>query len=107
MADWPALSKINATFYRIEIRKEPFMKKTPKQIAAIICIILLVLLYAATLAVSLMDFPGSDRLFAACLLATVGLPILLWIYIWLYGKFTGRPTIADASSQKRDSQKER
>ncbi len=43
------------------------MKKKPKQIAAIICIILLVLLYIATLVVSLLDFPGSDRLFAACL----------------------------------------
>ena len=63
------------------------MKKTPKQIAAILCIVLLVLLYVATLVVALLDFPGSDRLFAACLMATVGLPILLWIYIWLYGKY--------------------
>lgn len=65
------------------------MKHTrkPKQIAAIICIILLVLLYVATLVVSLLDFPGSDHLFAACLLATIGLPILLWIFIWIYGRF--------------------
>lgn len=61
-------------------------KRKPKQIAAIICIVLLVLLYVATLVVSLLDFPGSDKLFAACLMATIGLPILLWIYIWLYGK---------------------
>lgn len=71
------------------------MKKTPKQIAAIICIILLVLLYAATLVVSLLDFPGADKLFAACLLATVGLPILLWIYIGAYGKLTQKKTMAD------------
>ncbi len=64
------------------------MKRKPKQIAAIICIILLVMLYVATLVVSLLDFPGSDRLFAACLFATIGLPILLWIYIWIYGRFT-------------------
>ncbi len=64
------------------------MKRKPKQIAAILCIVLLVLLYIATLVVSLLDFPGSDRLFAACLVATVGLPILLWIYIWLFGKIT-------------------
>jgi hypothetical protein len=62
------------------------MSKKPKQIAAIICVILLVLLYVATLVVALLDFPGSDRMFAACLMATIGLPILLWIYIWLYGK---------------------
>ncbi len=71
------------------------MKRKPKQIAAIICIILLVLLYVATLVVSLLDFPGSDRLFAACLIATVGLPILLWIYIWLYGRLTQRSSIAE------------
>ncbi len=66
------------------------MKKSSKQIAAILCIVLLVLLYAATLIVALLDFPGSDRLFAACLMATVGLPILLWIYLWLYGKYIDR-----------------
>ena len=66
------------------------MKKSPKQSAAILCIVLLVLLYAATLIVALLDFPGSDRLFAACLMATVGLPILLWIYLWLYGKYIDR-----------------
>ena len=77
-----------------DIRKVS-MKKNKKQIAAVICIILLVLLYVATLIVALLDFPGSDRMFAACLMATVGLPILLWIYIWVYGKFTGKHTIAD------------
>ncbi len=34
------------------------MKQKPKQIAAIICIVLLVLLYVATLVMSLLDFPG-------------------------------------------------
>ena len=58
-------------------------KISGKQLAAIICIALLVLLYVATLIVALLDFPGSDRLFAACLVATVGLPILLWIYLFL------------------------
>lgn len=79
------------------------MKKTPKQIAAIICIILLVLLYAATLVVSLLDFPGSDKLFVACLLATVGLPILLWIYIGAYGKLTHKKTMADMFPEKDTS----
>ena len=61
-------------------------KITPKQIAAIVCIVLLVGMYVATLIVALLDFPGADRLFQACLVATIGLPILLWIYIWLYKK---------------------
>lgn len=74
------------------------MKSKSKQIAAILCIILLVLLYVATLVVSLLDFPGSDKLFGACIVATIGLPILLWIYIWLFGKVTGRHTITGSDS---------
>ncbi|MCI9664066.1 MAG: hypothetical protein HFI46_09350 [Lachnospiraceae bacterium] len=79
------------------------MKKTPKQIAAILCIVLLVLLYVATLVVALLDFPGSDRLFAACLMATVGLPILLWIYIWLYGKYRERRSGTGLSGKQDDA----
>lgn len=82
------------------------MKQKPKQIAAIICIVLLVLLYVATLVISLLDFPGSDRLFAACLMATVGLPVLLWIYIWLYGKYTGRKTLATDASKEESGEEE-
>lgn len=81
------------------------MKKTPKQIAAIICIILLVLLYVATLVISLLDFPGSDKLFAACLLATIGLPILLWIYIWAYGRLTDKKTIAEIFPESDSDEK--
>ena len=65
-------------------------KKTPKQIAALGCVGLLVLLYVVTLVVACLNFPGADRLFQACLVATVGLPILLWIYMWLYGKMKDR-----------------
>ncbi|MCI8613898.1 hypothetical protein D7V94_10610 [Parablautia intestinalis] len=82
------------------------MKQKPKQIAAIICIVLLVLLYVATLVISLLDFPGSDRLFAACLMATVGLPVLLWIYIWLYGKYTGRKTLATDAPKEESGEEE-
>lgn len=76
------------------------MKKTPKQIAAMICVILLVLLYVFTLAVSLLDFPGSEKLFAACLLATIGLPILLWIYIWAIGRISGKKTITESCPEE-------
>lgn len=65
-------------------------KRTPKQIAALICVVILVCMYIVTLIVACLDFPGSGRLFAACLLATIGLPILLWLYIWLYGRLKAR-----------------
>lgn len=70
------------------------MKKRGKQIAALVCIIVLVLLYLATFITALLDFPGSGALFQSCLVATIGLPILLWIYIWLYGKIKDKHTIA-------------
>ncbi len=59
-------------------------KRTPKQIAALVCVILLLCMYIITFIVACLDFPDSERLFAACLLTTIGLPILLWIYIQLY-----------------------
>ena len=65
-------------------------KISPKQVAAMICVVLLVGMYVATLIVALLDFPGWDRLFQACLVATIGLPILLWIYIWLYQQIRAR-----------------
>ena len=65
-------------------------KISPKQVAAMICVVLLVGMYVATLIVALLDFPGWDRLFQACLVATIGMPILLWIYIWLYQQIRER-----------------
>lgn len=79
-------------------------KRRGKQIAAIVCIVILVLLYIGTFISSFLDFPGSDRLFMAALAATVAVPILLWIYIWLYGIMTQKHTIAsfdaDGNSDK-------
>lgn len=69
-------------------------KGTPKRIAALLCILFLIFMYIFTLIAACLDFPNSDRLFSACLLTTIGLPILLWIYIWLYGKITEKHTIA-------------
>ena len=59
-------------------------KRTPKQIGALICVIILVGMYLLTLIVACLDFPGAENWFAACLFATIGLPILLWVYLWLY-----------------------
>lgn len=78
---------------------DPFKKKTPKQIAAILCVVLLVALYVLTLVVAFLDFPGADKLFQACLVATIGLPILLWIYIWLFGKVRQRHEEAEDSGK--------
>jgi len=69
---------------------------TKKQrIAALIGVGLLLLLYLATLLCAIFNFDGTGRMFAACLFASVAIPILLWLYIFLYGKVTKKKTIAD------------
>ena len=69
-------------------------KRTPKQIAALLCVVILVGMYVLTLIVACLDFPGAGSWFAACLFATIGLPILLWVYLWLYKLMKDKSAIA-------------
>ncbi len=77
-------------------------KKNPKQIAALTCVVLLAAMYIFTLIVACLDFPGAARLFAACLIMTIGLPILLWIYIWLYGMYKEKHNMASLDVMNSD-----
>lgn len=78
-------------------------KKTTKtkRAAALLGAVLLVLLYAAALVAAIMDNSASAGLFRACLWATIAVPLLIWIYVWLYGKFTGRPNITDSTANSQ------
>lgn len=77
-----------------------------QRIAALVGVILLVLLYLATLISAIFNFDGSGRLFQACLFATIAIPLLIWIYIFLYGKLTDRHTMASFESKETyDAQK--
>ncbi len=79
-------------------------KKTPRQIAALVCVILLVSMYIITFIAACLDTANSGRLFAACLAATIGLPILLWIIIWFYGLMKKQQSeISNALSDGDDS----
>lgn len=73
------------------------MYSKKQRIAALIGIIFLVLLYVATLICAIFDFDGSGKLFQACLYASIAVPILLWIYIWLYGKMKEQNNSDDSS----------
>ena len=75
--------------------KKTKLKRSPKQLAALIGVVLLVALYIVTLLVAIFDPDGSGRLFQACLFATIAVPALIWIYIWMYGKLTNKHTMAD------------
>ena len=65
--------------------KKQGKKIAPKQIAALICVVLLVGMYIGAFVVACLDLGDSGRLFAGCLVATIGLPILLWLLIWSFG----------------------
>lgn len=69
-------------------------KWTPKRICAILCIIFLVMIYLGTLIAAIVMPESGSRLFAICLFATVVVPIVAYIYIWIYSKITGKRTIA-------------
>lgn len=75
--------------------KKENSKMTPKRMAAIVALVLLVLLYVVTFFVALFAPVDKGNLFAACLMATIAVPLLAWIYIWLYGQMTGKKTMAD------------
>lgn len=62
--------------------------------AALIGVILLAMLFLATLITAIFNFDGEGKLFKAFLFATIAVPILIWIYIWLYGAITKKRTIA-------------
>lgn len=59
-------------------------KISSKQIIAIVGIVLLVLLYIVTLLVAIFDSSSSGRWFWMCLISTVAVPILVWIYSTVY-----------------------
>ena len=68
----------------------PKKKMTSKQIVAIAGVVILVLMYIVTLIVAIVDSSASGKLFALCLFASIALPILIWIYSWLYQKYADR-----------------
>lgn len=85
-------------------QKSPNKKKiTSKQIVALVGVILLVLMYLVTLVVAIVDSSASGKLFALCLYATIAIPILIWIYTWMYGKLTGKHTFADFDVNKQEN----
>ena len=81
-----------------EMQNKDKKKVTSKQVVAMTGVILLVLLYVVTLIVSIVDKSASGQWFMICLMATVAIPILIWIYTWMYGKLTGKKTIADVNA---------
>lgn len=76
-------------------------KMTPKRIAAFACVVLLVGMYIGAFVVACLDLGDSGRLFAGCLVATIGMPILLWLLIWSFDLIKKRQ--ADSRQEIEDT----
>ncbi len=70
-------------------------KRSVKQIAALIAVVLLAALYLVTLLLAVFDSSASGALFRLSAICTVVIPLAAWIFIWIYGQVTGKKTIAD------------
>lgn len=65
------------------------MYSKKQRIAAMAGIILLVLLYIATFIFAILDFNGADKMFMICLVSTIAVPLIIWIFIAMHKKGKG------------------
>ena len=81
-------------------------KVTSKQVVALTGVFLLVLLYLVTLITAIFDRSATGKWFMICLIGTIVVPLLVWIYTWMYGVLSGKRTVASFTPEKYASKKE-
>ena len=64
--------------------------KNLKRVGALVVVFLLVSLYITTLVLAFIDTEQAKMLFKGCIVATVGLPVLLYAYILMFKALRGR-----------------
>ena len=63
------------------------MYQKTKRILALLAVILILLLYLTTLVLSFFKSERTGELLMISLVATVVIPVLLYLYLWLYRTF--------------------
>lgn len=66
-----------------------------KQAVALAGVILLVLMYVITLITAIADNSESAIWFRISLTGTFVIPLIIWFYVWMYGRLTRKHTIGD------------
>ena len=77
------------------------MNNKAKRIMAIIGIIILVGLYLTTLLLAIFGNKNTNSWFMACIAATVIVPIMMYVYSWLYKLL--KKDVADARTKNTSS----
>ncbi|MBR1853246.1 MAG: hypothetical protein IJ794_08925 [Lachnospiraceae bacterium] len=70
-------------------------RTTSKQIVALIGVVLLVLLYITTLVLAITDNSGSGKFFMLSLCCTLVVPMIVFIYSWMWARITGKKAVGD------------
>lgn len=70
------------------------MKKTPKQIAAIVGLIVIAALIIAFVISAFTTNAGSTTFFAL-FAAIIALPLIAWLFIFVFGRLKGKHTMAE------------
>ena len=68
-----------------------------KRVAALIGIALLAALYLVTLGLAIFGNENTTPWFMACIIATIVVPILIWVYLWFYNML--KKDVADAQEK--------
>ena len=74
-------------------------KITSKQVVALVGVILLILMYIITLVVAIVDTSSSGKYFGLCLACTFVIPIIIFLYSWMYGRATGKKIPGDPEGE--------
>ena len=84
------------------------MNKNAKRILAIVAIVIIVALYIVTLFLGIFHNENTHQWFMACIIATIALPILVYIFIWLFGKIKSQKdeNISAVIPSEKDDEKE-
>lgn len=76
-------------------KKKASRKVTSKQVVALISVLLLLLMYIITLITAIADNSASAKWFRISLSATLAIPLIIWIYTWMYARLTGKHAVGD------------
>lgn len=75
---------------RSKLRKKGMEMKKGKRVLAMIGVVILAGLYVATLISAILATPATDDFFKASLLATIIVPLLIYVYMLIYRLIFGK-----------------
>lgn len=87
----------------MKVEKKNKKKITSKQVVAMVGVILLVLMYVLTLVMAVIDNSASGNYFMLSLGCTLVIPVIIFIYSWMYGRLTDTKAIGDPDSPAEEA----